>query len=71
MNFVLSIALGAQKNGSFEHPLHMFWLRNKKLIFTYALLSTGIQYAKTILAFLSSILRKYRGRQHTGRVAEG
>ena len=27
---------------AFEHPLHMFWLRNKKNIFKYAVLSRGI-----------------------------
>ena len=26
----------------FEYPQHMFWLRNKKIIFCYALLSKGL-----------------------------
>ena len=29
----------SQWDGSFEHPQHMFWLRNKKTTFQYALLS--------------------------------
>ena len=38
---VLIYVLVAQKNrlGSFEYPQHMFWLRNKKLFFSYTLLS--------------------------------
>ena len=28
-------------DGSFEYPQHMFWLRNTKIIFKYALLSGG------------------------------
>ena len=30
-------------DGSFEYPQHMFWLRNKKINFSYALLSGGLQ----------------------------
>ena len=26
----------------FEYPQHMFWVRNKKIIFEYALLSRGL-----------------------------
>ena len=33
-----------QWGGSFEYPQHMFWLKNKKIIFSYALLSGGLQY---------------------------
>ena len=29
-------------DGSFEYPKHMSWLRNKKLIFNFALLSRGL-----------------------------
>ena len=29
-------------DGSFEYPQHMFWLRNKKIIFSYTLLSGGL-----------------------------
>ena len=29
-------------DGSFEHPQHMFWLRNKNIIFRYTLLSGGL-----------------------------
>ena len=31
----------SHRDGSFEYPQHMFWLRNKKIIFSYALLSGG------------------------------
>ena len=30
------------RDGSFEYPQHMFWLRNKKNIFSFALLSGGL-----------------------------
>ena len=33
--------LAAKKDGSFEYRQHMFWMRNKKIIFSYALLSGG------------------------------
>ena len=29
--------------GSFEYPQHMFWLRNKKINFSYALFSGGLK----------------------------
>ena len=29
----------SHRDGSFEYPQHMFWLRIRKLIFSYALLS--------------------------------
>ena len=29
-------------NGSFEYPQHMFWLRNKKILFSYTLISGGL-----------------------------
>ena len=31
-------------DGSFEYPHHMFWMRNKKIIFQYALLSGGLAF---------------------------
>ena len=36
---VLTYVLGAQKNrliwdGSYEHPKHMFWMKNKKIKFS-------------------------------------
>ena len=31
-------------NDSFEYSQHLFWLRNKKIIFSYALLSEGLNY---------------------------
>ena len=30
-------------DGSFEYPQRMFWLRNKKINFSYALLSGGLK----------------------------
>ena len=30
------------RDRSFEYPLHIFWLRNKKMIFNYAFLSEGL-----------------------------
>ena len=30
-------------DGSFEYPQHMFWLRNKKINFSSALLSGGLK----------------------------
>ena len=30
-------------DGSFEYPHYMFWLRNKKINFSYALLSGGLK----------------------------
>ena len=30
-------------DGSFEYPQHMFWLRNKKIIFSYTLLSGSLK----------------------------
>ena len=41
MCFVCSREL-SHRDGSFEHTQHMFWLRNKKNIFCYALLSGGL-----------------------------
>ena len=33
----------SQWDGSFEHPQHMFWLRNKKIIISYTLLPGGLE----------------------------
>ena len=33
----------SHRDGSFEYPQHMFWLRNKKINFSYALLSGGLK----------------------------
>ena len=35
----------SHRDGSFEYPQHMFWFRNKKNNFSYALLSWGLIYA--------------------------
>ena len=32
----------SHRDGSFEYPQHVFWLRNKKIIFSCALLSGGL-----------------------------
>ena len=32
----------SNRDSSFEYPQHMFWLRNKKIIFIYTLLSGGL-----------------------------
>ena len=32
----------SHRDDSFAHPQHMFWLRNKKIILSYALLSGGL-----------------------------
>ena len=37
---------------SFEYPQHMFWLRNRKIIFSHALLSGGL--SKTLYLLLST-----------------
>ena len=44
----LNMCLGCSKepshlDGSIEPPQHMFWLRNKKIIFQYALLSEALK----------------------------
>ena len=33
----------SHSDGSFEYPQHMFWLRNKKLFFLFALLTKGLK----------------------------
>ena len=45
--FSLNMCFGYSKepshwDGSFVYPQHRFWLRNKKIIFSYALLSGGL-----------------------------
>ena len=40
----LNICFGCSK--TFEYPQHMFWLKTKKIIFSYALLSGGLIIAK-------------------------
>ena len=42
MWFVCSKEL-SHGDGSFEYPKHMFWLRNKKINFSYALLYGGLK----------------------------
>ena len=43
----LNMCFGCSKeqshgDDSFEYPLHMFWLKNKKIIFNYTPLSRGL-----------------------------
>ena len=45
-----SICFGCSKetsqwDGSFMYPQHMFWIRNKKIIFWYALISKGLMFS--------------------------
>ena len=47
LSISLNMCFGCSKepslrDGSFEYPQHMIWLRNKKIIFSYALLSGGL-----------------------------
>ena len=44
----------SHRDGSFEYPQHMFWLRNKKLIFSYAPLSGGLPL--TFLPLMCEVL---------------
>ena len=39
----------SHRDGSFEYPQHMFWLRNKKIIFQKCLLAGGL-YSVTSIA---------------------
>ena len=55
----LKRVLGTQKNrlnGSFEYPIHMLWLRNKKIIFRYALLSWDLGLGN-VVCLLYRLLR--------------
>ena len=45
-------------DASFEYPQHMFWLRNKKNNFSYALLSGGLY-----LGWISQMLVKIGNRE--------
>ena len=44
LSISLNICFGSSK--AFEYPQHMFWLKTKKIIFSYALLSGGLIIAK-------------------------
>ena len=51
---VFSICFGCSKelshsDGSFEYPQHMFWLRNKKMIFCYTLLTKCLMWPRNIV----------------------
>ena len=46
----------SHRDGSFEYPKHMFWLRNKKkVIFSYALLSGGLVISGASLQMIENI----------------
>ena len=38
----------SHRDGSYEYPKQMFWLRNKKIIFSYALISGGLCYCMAV-----------------------
>ena len=47
----------SHRDSSFEYPQHMFWLRNKKIVFSYALLSGGLVFTtKSDVVYVVSIL---------------
>ena len=50
----------SHRDGSFEYPQHMFWVRNKekKIIFQYALLSGCLELRMTLHVILQLIIRK-------------
>ena len=52
-------------DGSFEYPQHMFWLRNKNIIFSYTLLSGGLD-EPLCECFL---LITFAGREGSGKPA--
>ena len=39
-----------KRDGSFEYPQHMFWLRNKKIIFLLHTLNSRPEYCNDILS---------------------
>ena len=45
----------SHRDGSFEYPQHMFWLRNKKIIFWYRLLSGGLLIHCSVTCRLNSL----------------
>ena len=49
----------SHQDGSFEYPQHMFWVKNKKIIFNYAHLSIGLQQVNSRYRLrLPSVLRR-------------
>ena len=42
LNMCFRCSKPSHSDGSFEYPQHMFWLRNKKTFFSYAILSGGL-----------------------------
>ena len=64
----LNMCFGCSKelshwDGSFEYPRYMFWLRIKKIIFSYALLSGGLSITEdwvcSLTAFLTADILTY------------
>ena len=43
-------------DGSFEYPQHIFWLRNKKIMFSYALFSRGLLYGPESDGLISELV---------------
>ena len=46
ISFNMCFGCTKERYGSLEYPQHMFWLRNKKINFDYALSSKGLIYMK-------------------------
>ena len=53
----------SHRDGSFEYPQHMFWSRNKKNIFNYALLSQGLSAVCALPGFTT-------GKKNIHRIIE-
>ena len=63
LSIILNMCFGCSKelshrDGSFEYPQHMFWLRNKTLIFSYTLLSGGLKLWFCSISSWSSLLAR-------------
>ena len=54
MFWVLKRTVLAQKNGSFEYPQHMFWLRNKKKAFLVRTLKVKSWYSRSYIFTLTT-----------------
>ena len=57
---ILNIGFGCSKepshlDGSFEYPQHIFWLRNKKIVFCYAFFTKGLYIGLLLIIFCTGI----------------
>ena len=58
----------SHRDGSFEYPQHMFWLRIRKIIFIYALLSGGLGCVLAVpWVGLKSAIMTYPSGTHSRR----